>query len=67
MLTKAPKKMEKQGTKWKDPCPRRQMNHPRGQTRRETSSSRTQLLNEYIDRRRPLERIRILSVEISYN
>jgi hypothetical protein len=27
-----------QGTKWKDPCPRRQKNHLRGQTTRGTSS-----------------------------
>jgi len=42
---KHPKKKKKQGTKWKDPCPRRQMNHPRGQTKRGTSSSPTELLN----------------------
>jgi len=30
ILTKArPPPKEKQGTKWKDPHPRRQMNHPR--------------------------------------
>jgi hypothetical protein len=29
-VTKAPKKGGKQGTKWKDPCSRRQMNHLRG-------------------------------------
>ncbi len=40
--TKAPKKGGTQGTKWKDPCPRRQKNHLRGQTTRGTSSSRTQ-------------------------
>jgi hypothetical protein len=28
--TKAPKKGEIKGTKWKDPHPRRQKNHPRG-------------------------------------
>jgi hypothetical protein len=27
---KAPKKKGIQGTKWKDPCPKRQMNHLRG-------------------------------------
>ncbi|CAK9865111.1 unnamed protein product [Sphagnum jensenii] len=34
--------MEKQGTKWKDPHPRRQMNRPRGQTTRGTSTMREQ-------------------------
>ncbi len=42
ILTKAPsKKKEKQGIKWKDPHPRRQMNHPRRWTTRRTSSSWT--------------------------
>ncbi len=40
--TPTPKKKEKQGTKWKDPNPRRQMNHPRRWwTTRGTSSSWT--------------------------
>ncbi len=38
---KRPKKGGKQGTKWKDPHPRKQMNHLRRQTTRGTSSSLT--------------------------
>ncbi len=42
ILTKAlSNKKGKQGTKWKDPHPRRQMNHPRRWTTRGTSSSWT--------------------------
>jgi hypothetical protein len=41
LKTKAPKKGGIQGTKWKDPHPRRQKNHLRGQTTRRTSSSQT--------------------------
>ncbi len=39
--TKHPKKGGIQGTKWKNPCPRRQKNHLKGQTTRGTSSSFT--------------------------
>jgi hypothetical protein len=38
---KHPKKGEIQGTKWKDPCPRRQMNHLREWTTRGTFHSQT--------------------------
>jgi hypothetical protein len=38
---KHPKKWEYKGTKWKDPCPRKQKNHLRGWTTRRTSSSQT--------------------------
>ncbi len=43
---KHPKKWEYKGTKWKDPCPRKQKNHLRGWTTRRTSSSQTPSYHE---------------------
>jgi hypothetical protein len=44
-----PQKRGKQGTKWKDPCPRRQMNHLRGWTTKGTSSFWTRSYCDVLD------------------
>jgi hypothetical protein len=41
-------KRGKQGTKWKDPHPKRQMNHLRGWTTRRTSSSQRGTMADYV-------------------